>query len=136
MVIVSLGTLNLKLGGTLLCQEMAVGGSLCLVRGQGNGLQQHGVACILERGQHLRVSPEYDALRLQGTRAHLLLPSASRSSVFSGLKRRSNLFAVKAWSSVQLQGITESFAYMFNHVLLIYTHNLSQCLFQDTPELS
>ncbi len=39
-----------------------------LLLGQGDSLQQHGVACILERLQHLWVPPEQDTL---GLHAHI-----------------------------------------------------------------
>lgn len=46
---------------------MAARGLLC-IWWESHGLEQHGVAGVLEGGQHLGAAPEQDALRLQGTR--------------------------------------------------------------------
>ena len=54
---------NLESGHIVRRKEVRV---LGFVGGQGHGLQQHGVARVLEGREHLGVAPEEDALRLWG----------------------------------------------------------------------
>ena len=55
---------DLQLRGALFRQEVVGGGGLLGVWGKGHSLEQHGVAGVLEGGQHLRAATKQDALRL------------------------------------------------------------------------